>query len=448
MPQPPVRCQESVGSGVFGTLQVVADDESSGATVLRRVGQVSEQSAEAFESIIGNARSSGWQHRVLLPSRINYEKKTAVLTIEYPYLHLRGTTEPSDVQRNVLQDFQRQGISITHEELASSLSLPEAECVHILHAVVEHLAVLHRADVVHGNLKRNNVAVLNDTSKERRRGEEQKVLLLDYALWALENEGRAIGQMLSKAAPWWLAPELQAMSGELSRPLLPTKQADVWNLGLLAIELANGRLPLRRYDAEVASYLIRECSTPDVGVIIPGTSAGYRAFTQACLSKDLGSRPVSACALLNCDIFASEDLPRSPTEPVLEPLANDDFGTVPVVSLLHAFLEALEQTSLPRPQLAALKNTVLQLHLEFPPFLPLLCRELAAGLQAIGAFPGSLAPVTSACSTASQMKRFLAEKFFVTTQITTESAERTETTILAINKAVSRHQSKARLRQC
>ena len=87
----------------------------------------------------------------------------------------------------------------------------------------------------------------------------------------------------------YMAPE-QFVTGQSSA------QSDVWALGVILYELASGRHPFARPDAE-DFQIIRaiQFSTPeDLGEIVPGISTELKGVIAGCLEKNPGSRYASA----------------------------------------------------------------------------------------------------------------------------------------------------------
>jgi serine/threonine-protein kinase len=87
----------------------------------------------------------------------------------------------------------------------------------------------------------------------------------------------------------YMAPE-QFVTGHSS------VQSDVWALGVILYELASGRHPFARGDAEdfQAIRAIQFLEPPDLSEIVPGISPELKSVILACLEKNPGARTASA----------------------------------------------------------------------------------------------------------------------------------------------------------
>ncbi|HEY1987475.1 MAG TPA: protein kinase [Terracidiphilus sp.] len=87
----------------------------------------------------------------------------------------------------------------------------------------------------------------------------------------------------------YMAPE-QFVTGQSS------VQSDVWALGVILYELASGRHPFARPDAEdfQAIRAIQFSDPPDLSGIVPGISTELKSVIAACLEKNPGARYASA----------------------------------------------------------------------------------------------------------------------------------------------------------
>ena len=87
----------------------------------------------------------------------------------------------------------------------------------------------------------------------------------------------------------YMAPE-QFVTGQSS------VQSDVWALGVILYELASGRHPFARPDAEDFQVIraIQFLEPPDLSEIVPGISPELKSVIAACLEKNPGARTASA----------------------------------------------------------------------------------------------------------------------------------------------------------
>eukprot|EP00013_Stygamoeba_regulata_P011760 CAMPEP_0177683942 /NCGR_PEP_ID=MMETSP0447-20121125/32127_1 /TAXON_ID=0 /ORGANISM="Stygamoeba regulata, Strain BSH-02190019" /LENGTH=447 /DNA_ID=CAMNT_0019193677 /DNA_START=204 /DNA_END=1543 /DNA_ORIENTATION=- len=156
----------------------------------------------------------------------------------------------------------------------------EIQIAAIMRETLIGLQYLHSENIVHRDLKGDNI-LLNNTGSLK---------LVDFGVSALCKESRPktfIG------TPYFMAPEV--ISCKLtSKPYSET--VDIWSLAIVAIELADGKPPLR--DIHPMKALLEIIKRPPPTLEHPKEwSAEFNDFLKTCLKKNPADRP-SASKLL------------------------------------------------------------------------------------------------------------------------------------------------------
>lgn len=171
--------------------------------------------------------------------------------------------------------------TILRGQLRSGLEEPES--LSIIMCCLRAMEYLHAAGHIHRNVKTRHI-MLNQAG-------EVRLSNFSVSTW-LVSQGRQKAETLV-GSPAWMAPEvaelsLTADSGERGY----NAAADIWALGITAIELATGNNPYSKFPPMKVVQLILE-SAPPLHALGDNCSSNFRDFVAQCLQKDPTKRPTA-----------------------------------------------------------------------------------------------------------------------------------------------------------
>jgi serine/threonine protein kinase len=155
--------------------------------------------------------------------------------------------------------------------------------VDVLAQIADVLDHVHRRDIVHGDIKADNVLLVSDTVGRRRR---QVVRLIDFGLASWHGTTPATG---IHGTPQYLAPE-RASGGA------PSVASDIYALGVLGYLLLAGELPFDGTTVEVLTAHVFQSARPLAEVRGEPVDTALDALIARAMAKSPDHRHPTAAA--------------------------------------------------------------------------------------------------------------------------------------------------------
>jgi serine/threonine-protein kinase len=169
------------------------------------------------------------------------------------------------------------GVSLAEHmdrRLQADVGFSIAEALDLVRAVAEGLAAVHRAGLVHHDVKPSNIMLSVD----------RRVVLLDLGVFA--SEFGAANEKIG-GSPKYMAPEIIMNSGITGARHL----ADVYGLGVLAFELLTGRVPFTAREVGALLHQHLAVPPPPLADLRPDAPPALCDLVARLLSKDPADRP-------------------------------------------------------------------------------------------------------------------------------------------------------------
>lgn len=197
-----------------------------------------------------------------------------------------GTTEPRSPAFEVVPYFTMEYLrgSTLKEYLRQHGRLPAAEVIGLATQILDGLAAVHAAGIVHRDLKTDNVFLVSQSTGALR------VVVMDFGLarsTLIQDSSSGLSSDSLVGTPAYMAPE-QTLGGT------PTPAWDIFSVGVMVFELLAGQLPfVGKTAVAMAMARVRE-SAPPLSSLVPDVPPALESVVTRCLQTEPSRRFPSA----------------------------------------------------------------------------------------------------------------------------------------------------------
>ncbi|XP_031771312.1 neither inactivation nor afterpotential protein C [Apis florea] len=237
-------------------------------------------------------------------------------------------------------------MDLVHGLLAMNKKMREEHIGFILREVIQAMIYLNENNVMHRDIRGSNILLTK----------EGEIKLVDFGL-SRTCQAEIGKRYTCVGSPSWMAPEVAISKGNNSEGY--GNRADVWAIGITAIELADGKPPFQ--DMHPTRALFQIIRNPPPTLNRPSNwSQNFNDFISECLEKNPENRP-----------FMGEIIEH----PFLAELPDNDFLLTKEIKIL--MMDACEKGKQERKLEILVRKGFLKTH-QTDPLEPMFMEDLAA----------------------------------------------------------------------